>query len=173
MDTSFSEIFISEKDDAENIDLLVINWSGLVKPALAVLRMTACFFGCWRVPIDKLIKMKILTISLIFSNYFIGWRFHFLKLSFLAFLLAIFKKWAQLRVCWLFAHFYSILCSMKRPQYRSDFWISKKMKWGNETPNSGKTIKPLSYLHLSSLMSVDLSILARGIPIDPLPELYG
>ena len=26
---------------------------------------------------------------------------------------------------------------------------------------------------LSSLMSVDLSILARGIPIDPLPELYG
>ena len=105
MFTSFSEIFISEKDDAENIDLLVINWSGLVKPALAVLRMTACFFGCLRVPIDKLIKMKILTISLIFSNYFIGWRFHFLKLSFLAFLLAIFKKWAQLRVCWLFAHF--------------------------------------------------------------------
>ena len=57
---------------------------------------------------------------------------------------------------------------MKRSPILARFLEHHEKKWGNETPGRRNTIKP----YQSSLMSVDLSILARGIPIDPLPELY-
>lgn len=87
----------------------------------------------------------------------------FRSLSLFSSRLFLFRKSTQLRVGEFFAHF----CY-------EEMSAEMGLICGSESGNGG-TWCPFDFCQISILceeMSVDLSILARGIPLDPLPELY-